>query len=306
MLPYAEVVGDPIAHSKSPTLHRFWLGAMGIEADYRAHHIRSHDLQEYLAERRGDPKWRGCNLTAPHKEIMVSFLDELSPCAAAIGAANIAYCQDGRLIGDNSDIEGIAEALPQGSIEGKTVIILGAGGAARGAIYHLVLSGASEIRLLARRPEAASKLASAGTGSCPVRVFAMDEVSNIKGADLLVNASPLGMAQAPMPDSLIQSLATLDAGGLVFDMVYEPLETPLLIAARRCSLTAVDGLTMLIGQARRSFHLFFGEEPPPTLDAELRSHLSPSPIFRPIVLVGPRCRVGRKAQSSFFRQRPGN
>src|SRR5512147_389849 len=120
---YAEVIGDPIAHSKSPAIHNFWLESLGIEADYRATLVT--DLTEYFGARRGDPDWRGCNVTAPYKKAVIPFLDEASP----IGAVNCIVRDGDRLIGLNTDVDGVAEALAGADLE--RIVLIGAGGAAR-------------------------------------------------------------------------------------------------------------------------------------------------------------------------------
>ena len=268
---YAEVIGDPIAHSRSPKLHRFWLKALGLDFAYRATRVRTGDLEAYFDKRRADAAWRGCNLTAPLKEQAIPFVDELSSVAAAIGAINIIYPDKGRLIGDNSDVEGVAVALPRETVAGRNVAIIGAGGAARAALHHLSQSRAKNVRILVRRPKPALKLLSGGHSRVSVR--SIDDEDCFARTNIIVNASPLGMAGAPVPGHLLQAIKE-KREGLLFDMVYEPLETELLRAAQASGLMAVDGLVMLIRQADSAFRLFFGAAPPRQHDRELRSCLT--------------------------------
>ena len=242
---YAEVIGNPIAHSKSPAIHRFWLKKLGLDGDYKTRLVT--DLEAYFESRRGDPDWRGCNVTAPHKEAVIPLLDEASP----IGAVNCIVREGDRLLGLNTDVEGIVEAVA-GAARAK-VVLIGAGGAAKAA--RTALADAGEIVNLTRQN--------------------IEKTELISGATLIINATPLGMAHAgPMPAKLLAALSSAAPGATVLDMVYEPLETPLLQTAGAAGLRRVDGLAMLIGQARRAFRLFFGAEPPAEHDAELRLLLS--------------------------------
>ena len=240
---YAEVIGDPIAHSKSPAIHNFWLESLNIKAVYRA--ILVTDLRNYFGARRGDPDWRGCNVTAPHKLAVIPFLDEASP----IGAVNCIVRDGDRLIGLNTDVDGVNEALAGADL--SRIVMIGDGGAARAVQFALP---EADIIGMTRRN--------------------MDDVGLIEGATLIINATPLGMAHAgPMPDSLLAALRSAAPGATAFDMVYHPLDTPFLQAARGAGLRTVDGLAMLTGQAREAFRLFFGAEPPAEHDAELRDLL---------------------------------
>jgi shikimate dehydrogenase len=245
MPPYAEVIGNPISHSKSPAIHGFWLKKLGLEGDYKATLVT--DLSAYLETRRGDPDWRGCNVTAPHKEAVIPFLDE----ATSIGAVNCIVRDGDHLIGLNTDVDGIVEVLA--GADRSKVMLIGAGGAAKAT--RAALSDAGEIVSITRQN--------------------IEKMGLIADATLIVNATPLGMAHAgPMPAKLLAALPSAAPGATLLDMVYEPLDTPLLQAARAAGLRTVDGLAMLIGQARRAFRLFFGAEPPAEHDVELRHLLS--------------------------------
>ncbi len=270
---YAEVIGDPIAHSKSPIIHGFWLEKRGLPGGYQATHVRAEDLAGHLYARRRDPNWRGCNVTIPHKLAVMPLADEIDEAAARVGAANCLYFERGRLVATNTDVIGVGEALAR-TLVGQAVCMIGAGGAARAALVAAYVLGASEIRLVLREPAKGERLLA--ELKMPGRVFALDDAADGFGdAAVVINASPLGMVSAPaMPPALLDQLATVDRDAIVFDMVYAPLETALLARARSLGLVAVDGLTMLIGQAGEAFRHFYGANAPREHDAELRGRLT--------------------------------
>lgn len=262
---WAEVIGDPIAHSLSPAIHRHWLDRVGIAARYEATRVTAAELRPVLETRRNDPNWQGCNITAPHKETVCALLDEIDQAAAAVGAVNCVYRAGERLVGTNSDVEGIAEALTGVALAGVRVAIIGGGGAARAALDLLMREGAGDVVLVLRRPDAARAL--------DARAVALaDAPSAFASASLIINATPLGQAGGePMPAELLAAVRGARPAA-AFDMVYRPLETDFLTAARDGGAHAVDGLGMLIGQARRAFALFYGASPPAG-DGELRARL---------------------------------
>jgi shikimate dehydrogenase len=272
---YAEVIGDPIAHSKSPLIHNFWLQKLGIEAEYRACHVPPNELAEYLANRREDPDWRGCNLTIPHKEAAVRLVDTLWPGTPEIGAINTVFNRQGQLVGANTDIAGVITPLNTlvTAIFGnrvpplQTVAIIGAGGAARAAAAAISSYFPDwPIRFLARRYEQAQAIG-IKADIRPIEALALE------GVTVLINASPLGMIGK---QSLTLSLDAMKSGEkpkIVFDMVYAPLDTPLLVAARREGFATIDGLAMLVGQAAEAFAHIFGQVPSRDDDDELRALL---------------------------------
>ncbi len=274
--PYAEVIGDPIYQSKSPLIHGFWLKKLGLKAEYRATRVRADGLAAYLEKRRADPDWRGCNVTIPHKQDVLRHIDFPLPTAKRVGAVNCVYRNRNGLSGENSDIDGVREALDMPLMERDPGItcLIGAGGAARAALQVLGSAGVSDIRILVRRPERAEALLAEFGMAASIHRFA-DAESVFAGADTIINASPLGMAgQQRMPVAMLEALATSKPDALVFDMVYKPLETDLLAAARALGRRPVDGLTMLIGQAELAFNLFFHAQAPREHDAELRALLT--------------------------------
>jgi shikimate dehydrogenase len=269
--PYAEVIGDPIAHSKSPLIHNFWLGKLGIDAKYRACHVRPEELADYFAQRSGDAEWRGCNVTIPHKLSVLEFVKEMDSSVEDVGAANCIVPRDGKLVAFNTDTAGVDSALPGVH---NSVCLIGAGGAARAAIPPLDVMRALDIRVLARDPAKAAKAFS--DFNFDFKFMRFDEAADaMREAEGVINASPLGMVgQPPMPQAVIDALSLTQPDSYVFDMVYAPLETDLLRAARVLGRETVDGLTMLIGQAGRAFRLFFGQSAPRQHDAELRALLT--------------------------------
>jgi len=267
-LPYAEVIGDPIDHSKSPLIHNFWLQALDIEAEYRAAHVTPDGLARYFLERRGDPDWLGCNVTLPHKIAVMDFTDDPGGVRARIGAMNTVACETGGpLVGTNTDAGGFLQPLLRDGWKGKSAIIVGAGGAARAILFALMSLGVADITVMARDPAKGQALLDrAGQKG---RVITMDE--RLPAADLLVNASTLGMKGQP-PLSL--DLSPLPEGATVYDIVYAPLETELLRDARARGLKTLDGLEMLIGQAALAFDIFFDAAAPRERDEELRALLT--------------------------------
>lgn len=266
--PYAEVIGDPIAQSKSPLIHKFWLERLAIEADYRAHHVVSADLSDYIAQRSADPAWRGCNVTLPHKIDIMDLVSDPGGVRDKIGAMNtIVRQEDGSLIGTNTDAAGFMAPIADGNWSKKHAVIIGAGGAARAVLFALKQVGIGEITFVGRNGLKATGLLM--QASIKGGVLPMD--ARLPEADILINASPLGMTGKP---PLELDLDPLPNDALVYDLVYAPLKTDLLRAAKKRDLEVVDGLDMLIGQAALAFELFFGATPPMEDDAQLRKLLT--------------------------------
>lgn len=267
MIPYAEVIGHPIAHSKSPLIHQFWLDRLGIVARYSAIDIAPEKLGDYFAERRDDPDWRGCNITIPHKISALEHVADPGEVRNSIGAINVVFRDEaGVLTGTNSDAGGFYGPISDMTLVGETAVVVGSGGAARAVLFALAQADVGEVVVLARNAlRAAGLLAHFGLKG---RVLAMD--ARLPEAALLVNASPLGMKGQ---DPLILDLSTLPDDALVYDLVYAPIETGLLKAARARDLDTVDGLEMLVGQAAIAFELFFGAPPPADGEDELRAKL---------------------------------
>lgn len=272
-VPYAEVIGDPIAHSKSPALHKFWLERLGIAGDYRRVRLSPEGLGAYFEARRADPDWRGCNVTMPLKQAVVPFLEEVE---GGLASLNCVIPHQDRLVGLDTDSAGITEAIGNWvfSPYGDAVCLIGAGGAARAVLASLPVEFTFELRIIARDPRRGARLLrSCGVSGAP---FWFDEAERaIEGCTAVINASPLGMTGfPPMPEVLLGSLCGVRREGYVLDMVTSPVETVLLRRGREAGLTIVDGLAVLIGQARRAFERFYGLLPSRACDAELRNLLS--------------------------------
>ncbi len=279
---WAEVIGDPIAHSRSPTIHGFWLDALGLPGRYTRAQVASGDLAGFLDERRADPDWRGCNVTAPHKERVVPLLDGLTAVARRIGAVNTIVREGDRLVGTNTDAEGFLDPVRPLLARAhlfRMARVLGTGGAARAIVaafadrgFTIVLAGRdiAKARALldAVAPGGGHHAASLGDFGTPTD-FAFDDRGGC--LDLVVNATTLGMTGQP---PLAFDMSHAPPGSIVYDIVYAPLETMLLRDARAAGHRTIDGLAMLVGQAASAFRLFFDATPPRDRDAELRAVLA--------------------------------
>lgn len=283
--PYGEVIGDPVSQSKSPLIHRFWLERLGIEADYRATRVSADpdQLAEYFANRAADVHWRGCNVTMPLKQGVQPYLHSVEEPADTIGAVNTIYpACDRLLVGQNTDASGFLEPLR--AVLGRShyfrmARVIGTGGAAR-AIVHALAAEGFTIVLAGRDPAKArallDELAPVGehyavnlAHFADPTDFAFDDREGC--LDLVVNASPLGMTGRP---PLAFDLSHVPPGSIIYDIVTDPVRTPLLQVAEAAGFRIIDGLTMLIGQAAQAFTLFFGQPPPREHDAELRALLT--------------------------------
>lgn len=266
---YAEVIGDPIVQSKSPVIHGFWLAALGIDAEYRKTLVTPDGLAAYFAERRADPAWRGCNITLPHKIAALDHVEDRGGIRQSIGAINCVLRDGDALIGTNTDAGGFAAPIAGLDLAGQHVTVIGAGGAARAVLFALARLEVGRVTLMNRTPlKAAGLLAQFGLKGDVVPLTAPLAPTSA----LLVNTSALGMTGHP---SLEIDLSPLSDAAVVYDIVYSPLETPLLAQARARELDTVDGLEMLVGQAALAFELLFDAEPPRERDDELRALLTP-------------------------------
>jgi shikimate dehydrogenase len=268
----AGILGWPVAHSRSPALHNFWLDELGIDGAYVPLAVHPDHLEQAL---RALPAlgFRGCNLTIPHKQMALSIVDRVEPLARRIGAINtIVAAADGSLEGSNTDAYGFCENLRDGAADwdpsSGPAVVLGAGGAARAVVAALIEAGVPKIRLVNRTPARAERVVAdleprpglISTHPWSARGCALEECG------LLVNTTSLGMAGEP---ALAIDLARLPQHAVVADIVYVPLETRLLTAARRRGHRVVDGLGMLLHQGRPGFEAWFGA--PVKVTRELRA-----------------------------------
>jgi shikimate dehydrogenase len=261
------VIGWPAAHSRSPLIHRYWLRTYGVSGDYRAEAVPPDAFADFVRSlaSRG---YVGANVTVPHKAVALA-LSEPDARAQAIGAANTLWLEDGRLRSTNTDAEGFIanlDAATPGWDRGiEAALVLGAGGSARAVVFGLLERGVPRVFIANRTAARAQALAQAfGSAVQPLRWdLAGDRLAETR---LLVNTTTLGMTGEP---PLTIALDRLPADAVVADLVYVPLETPLLAAARARGLRRADGLGMLLHQAVRGFSLWFGVRPEVT--PELRA-----------------------------------
>ncbi len=260
-IPLAGVIGSPIAHSRSPALHGYWLKRYGIKGFYIPMDVAQADLREVL---RSLPRagFVGLNVTIPHKETVLAIADVVTDRAALIGAANtLLFRKDGRIQADNTDgagfIANLRQHAPQWKPNAGPAVVLGAGGAARAVIAALIEVGAPEIRLANRTRARADALRS----DFGAKVIVQDWVhagSMMEAAATVVNTTSLGMTGKP---DFRVPLDALNAAALVTDLVYTPLKTQFLIEAEERGCTVVDGLGMLLHQAAPGFERWFGQRP---------------------------------------------
>jgi shikimate dehydrogenase len=268
-VPHAVVIGQPIAHSRSPLLHGHWLRTLGLPGSYQRLEVSEAELASFMRGI-GQDGLVGCNVTVPHKQAVVRFLARLDPAAEAIGAVNTVWLEDGRLIGGNTDAHGFLASLDEGAPgwdrRGKFAVLLGAGGAARAAAFALLGRGMRVAVVNRSLANANALVAHFGAG---VSAHPWAELQHLlPNANLLVQSTSLGMTGKP---DLSLDISGLHQSATVYDMVYAPLETTLLHEARARGLIAVSGLGMLLHQAVPGFARWFGITP--TVTPELRALL---------------------------------
>lgn len=259
------LIGYPVSHSLSPKIQNEALAASNLEGDYSLFPISPDHIQglKDLLDRVRSGEVTGFNVTIPHKQNVIPLLDELTPTARSIGAVNVIYMKDGKLIGDNTDAAGFLNDLKKfiGNRElviGKSVLVLGAGGSARSVVYALHNDGWN-VTIAARRREQAQQLASQfGVAN----VFELNfETLKLSNYQLIINTTPIGMIPniniSPLPENI-----TLSKDTMIYDLVYNPRETKLVRDARAQGLHATTGLGMLIEQAALGFELWTGKTLP--------------------------------------------
>jgi len=261
---HAFVCGHPIAHSRSPIIHGYWLAKHGIEGSYERIDVAPADFPAFL-ENLAARGFAGGNVTLPHKETAFRLVSRRDEAAQMIGAVNTLWFEDGRLCGGNTDAYGYAahhDALAPCWREGETAVVLGAGGAARAIIHALQKAGYKNVRIVNRTVERAHELVDIFAGGASAHGW--DELPYLlSDADFLVNTSALGMTGKP---PLEISLDPLPDHAIVSDIVYAPLKTDLLASAEARGLIGVDGLGMLLHQAVPGFERWFGVRPEVTPD----------------------------------------
>src|SRR5713101_5387276 len=262
----AGVMGFPVMHSRSPKLFNYWLSRHGLAGTYLPLAVKPEGLRAAL---RALPAlgFSGCNLTIPHKVAALDIVDKVDPIARRIGAMNcVVVAPDGSLQGQNYDafgyVESVRETQPAWRADAGPIVVIGAGGGARAVLVSLIDQGAREIRLVNRTPARAKALAGEFGGPITALGWEQREVA-LKGAATLVNATSQGMVGEPPLDLALDSLPV---SALVSDIIYIPRETALLAAARKRGNQTVNGLGMLLHQARPAFHAWFGIMPEVTVE----------------------------------------
>ena len=276
----AYLLGDPVAHSRSPLIHNAAFRAAGIDAAYRAVRVEAEALGGAVAGLRA-PNVLGANVTIPHKQAVLSHLDALTPEAEAIGAVNtVVRAPDGTLCGDNTDAAGFLRGLDARALHDAPALVFGAGGAARAVVYALLTALRPEtLTLVARRPAQAEALAADLDAFDPdgaLRVVPVGEAAGaVRSSRLVVNTTPLGMhpdeRSTPWPNA-----SDFGSGHTVYDLVYTPQRTRLLDDANSRGAQTVGGLTMLVGQAAAAFVQWTGQPMPlAAVHAALARHTTP-------------------------------
>ena len=268
MASLAGIFGYPLEHSISPRFQQAAFDHCSLDVSYKAWPVAPDRLEPEVRKLRDDG-YLGANVTVPHKERIRSYLDDLQPLARTLGAVNTIVKEDGRLVGYNTDAHGLMEALRKdGGCDprGLSVLVLGAGGAARAAVFALVDAGVASLtianRTLARAESLASQFeaASAGVKVVPLEEPALAGVCN--KADLIVNTTSMGMRHGIAERETPLKASTIRAQSLVYDLVYNPAETPLLVEAKAAGAKTLGGLPMLVYQGAASFELWTGRPPP--------------------------------------------
>jgi shikimate dehydrogenase len=266
--PVACVIGWPVKHSRSPVIHRFWLNELGLDGDYVIQPVEPERIGDFFA---GLPAsgYVGCNVTVPHKEAAFAAVDRREAAAEETGALNTVWIEDGRLVGTNTDpigfLANLDQEVPGWDADPGPAVVLGAGGAARAIVWALVGRGFAPLTVVNRTRQRAEALRQRfGPAIVPAGWDSLPEL--LANARVLVNTTTLGMHGQP---PLEVDVAHLPGGAVVNDLVYVPMETALIAAARRAGLRATGGLGMLLHQAVPGFAHWFGRRP--TVTPELRA-----------------------------------
>ena len=262
------IIGFPIRHSISPAFQQAALDHLGLDATYQGWEVKPEDVGEFVNGLRS-PGTLGINITVPHKEAVIPFLDEVDDWSTSAGAVNTIVNREGKLTGHNTDGPGFLRALREAgsfSPQGKNVLVLGAGGAARGVVLALIRDGAGHIAIANRTLSRAQQLSRmARDNGLDAQSISLEEdglAAAAASANLIVNCTTVGMshgpdvAGSPLPPSLIP------ATSLVYDLVYNPLETPLLRDAARAGAGTLGGIYMLVYQGADSFKMWTGQDAP--------------------------------------------
>ena len=262
------IIGYPIGHSMSPVFQQAALNACGVDAQYVAYQVPPGEVGEFVNGLR-QPGIMGINVTVPHKEAVIPFLDEIDDWATEAGAVNTIVNRQGRLTGHNTDGYGFLRALREGADfepQGRRTLILGAGGAARGVVLALAREGVGDLTIANRTPERAESLAQLARGrgitAEAIPLSGPDLAQASATAELIVNCTTIGMTHGPGEDETPLPGAAIPSTALVYDLVYNPLETRLLREAAQAGAKTLGGIQMLVYQGAASFEMWL-ERPAP-------------------------------------------
>ena len=260
------IIGHPIGHSISPLFQQAALDAIGFDGAYEPWDVAPDDVGEFVAGLRA-PGTLGINVTVPHKEAVIPFLDEVDDWASTAGAVNTIVNRDGRLTGHNTDGIGFLRALREGADfepRGRDVLVLGAGGSARGVVYALARAGISQLFIANRTLERAERLAHIAIDSgVASEALALSDAAGAAGeVALIVNCTSMGMVHGPDETGTPLSASDIPSTVLVNDLVYNPLATPLLREASRAGAATLGGIQMLVYQGAASFEMWTGQDAP--------------------------------------------
>ena len=260
------IIGHPIGHSISPVFQQAALDAIGFDGTYQAWVVAPDGVGEFVDGLRA-PGTLGINVTVPHKEAIIPFLDEVDDWASTAGAVNTIVNRGGRLTGHNTDGIGFLRALREGADfepRGRDVLVLGAGGSARGVVYALARAGVAQMFIANRTLERAQRLAalSIDSGAAAESLELSQAGEAAREVALIVNCTSMGMVHGPDETGTPLSAASIPSSVLVNDLVYNPLETPLLREAARVGASTLGGIQMLVYQGAASFEMWTGQDAP--------------------------------------------
>ena len=260
------IIGHPIGHSISPVFQQAALDAIGFDGTYQPWDVAPDEVGEFVAGLRA-PGTLGINVTVPHKEAVIPFLDEVDDWASTAGAVNTIVNRDGRLTGYNTDGIGFLRALREGADfepRGRDVLVLGAGGSARGVVYALARVGVAQMFIANRTLERAEGLAalSVDSGAAAEALSLSDAPGAAREVALIVNCTSMGMVHGPDEDGTPLSAADIPSNALVNDLVYNPLETPLLREAAKSGAATLGGIQMLVYQGAASLEMWTEQDAP--------------------------------------------
>lgn len=261
------VIGDPIAHSLSPVMHQAAINALGLNYQYIACRVLPAELGDFVDDVRRTKRLAGFNVTLPHKETILPYLDEISELASRVGAVNTVYWQGNRLCGTNTDVAGFSYALESlgKSLSRKSACVLGAGGASRAIVYALGALGFSQVAVVNRTIEKAQALVESMSPHFPDTTLIASAWQHerldsfVATSDFIINTTSIGLAGEPYP-TLPFHRAKADA--VACDIIYRPLLPPFLTQANASGLQCQNGMAMFIGQGQASFQLWTGQTPP--------------------------------------------